>query len=156
MRAVPAGGWSRLSERAVQIKSVDGLAVYEAKFWADESIGQVKAALAAHFTTAGGGARGFELRTGFPNKLYTEPQQVATHILCTWARHSRGLRAHGPDGLRCAVQTLCEAGLVPNAIMMLRLAAPETAAGGTDAMGRHTGPEAASDASGFSIESSWA
>ena len=110
----------------LQIKAADGRAVYEAKFWAEQTIGEVEAALAG----AGAGAVGrFELRTAFPNKVYTDP-----------------------------AESLHQAGLVPNAVMMLR---PKPVAGGDGgdggAVSCQTEPEKGEPVGGsFSIASSWA
>jgi len=123
----------RKSERltSLQVKSSDGREVYHLKMWSNETIGAVMDVLREQVGTLGTWAPGFLLRTAFPNKVYED-----------------------------MTESLLSAGLVPNAVMMIK----PNQAGATDgAVGQpHTSTastttgEAAGSGGAFDIAKSWA
>eukprot|EP01050_Picozoa_sp_SAG11_P007760 SAG11_NODE_657_length_7898_cov_13.699320_9_plen_251_part_00 len=102
-------------------------ALHKGQFWGDQTIGEVEDALKPH-VDCGGGAFSFVLRTAFPNKVYSE-----------------------------RAQTLEQAGLIPNAVMMLRPKSDSGANGvGDNVRQTNAGLEAPIDGGAYHIEKSWA
>jgi len=123
---------------SLQVKSSDGREVYHLKMWSNETIGAVMDVLREQVGTLGSWGPGFLLRTAFPNKLHEDMSE-----------------------------TLLSAGLVPNAVMMVRpnqadaVGQPHTSTASTTTGHCHSrqgsaGERAAGGEGGFDIAKSWA